>query len=458
MRNLSFIYEIRCEAADLPSISLELKDKREVFFHAGSFIFEKNYFFGFLLPIETGFWLVFYGQPKLDYVVSKPAAAKDLNESLVNCKVTELVIPNSKGQEKAFATTSLSGIQKLFKKLGKGQLSITPVCGDDKLAFSTWLAAFHRQQTPIMPWSQIKYSPDISTEVKSIVKECFNTELSPILERLQTLEESRPLLVPEGAIVERKEEMLSSLSVAPKRLESLRLELSAALSRIEELETSVNVKIPASFRFSAEDPRVESCVAWLYSLNARVAKLEKECASIVNWIAVSPLKPEPKSGSGEELLVQLSSLESEGVTESSQKSAETPQKFLPSEKSEPRNSSTSKRKKEQDPSLSRISISQFLKKDIYPFLRDLSNYYRLEGPVSLSDFFGSTLLKPRNFAFEIRHLHYITYEGGLKASHVRPLLKSFIDEHIIKSPKTETEITALIPDLLVSIERAKKTK
>lgn len=155
MKNSSLIYEIKCEAEYLTTITPEFKNKREVFFQAGSFLFEKNSFFTFLLPTKTGFWLVYYGQPKPNSNLGRHDAQAYLNQSLSNCVVTQFAVKNSKGVEKTFRMMALSSIVNLFKKFEKSARRrlqaavkplITPLYGEDQLIFDIWFAAFHKKK------------------------------------------------------------------------------------------------------------------------------------------------------------------------------------------------------------------------------------------------------------------------------------------------------------------------
>ena len=116
-----------------------------------------------------------------------------------------------------------------------------------------------------------------------------------------------------------------------------------------------------------------------------------------------------------------------------------------------------KSKREIDPTLTPVSLQGFLGDKIVPFLKYFSKEHRLEGPISYSAFFSNTLLKPTTFDFEIRNRFYITYDGGLKAKHVRPLLKAFLDEHVLKFNEPEEAFCKHIPALLASMESAKTT-
>lgn len=63
--------------------------------------------------------------------------------------------------------------------------------------------------------------------------------------------------------------------------------------------------------------------------------------------------------------------------------------FLTVEKPKTEKPVIKKTKKELDPALTPIPLSQFLESDIYLFLRDFSKYCRFEDPVSLTDFLAT---------------------------------------------------------------------
>ena len=312
MKNGAFIFKVDCGEMDLQTALPELKKRREDFFHAGGFLFVSNFYFGFLVPLKTGLFLVYFGQANPTSNFGKQEVASYLTTSLPNCNVTEFVVENGKGGEKhSFAALSLSRVVVIFRKFGKVPSLAILVCGRDEFIQPSWFGATNKKEIPPMPpclrsylrtnvskfgakqqsWINQPTLEDLKPHVEVITKDLLASELASLSKRIESLEQAQatfassksesineiPDFVPRAEIVEN--------SVNDKR------EWFSVLRQVETLESELELRKSAYLRLCLHINRLKTCAPWLLSETPSVKAFFDNLQSNLSRGATSVVSP-----------------------------------------------------------------------------------------------------------------------------------------------------------------------